>query len=399
MGPFVPELISEELNLVFGFLIGIAFGYVLEQAGFSSSRTLTGLFYGRDFTVLRVFFTAAVTAMSGVLLLAYAGVLDTSVIYINPTYLGPAIIGGAIMGLGFIIGGYCPGTSICGVAIGKIDAMTFVAGGVLGVFLYGEAFPLYSAFFTSGYLGDVTVPASLGMAPGMFALLLICGAVGAFMLTTRIERAVNPSAVSRTFPSLWHRMAGLGAVALGVILALLPTYQDALLAKVSDEQYLASTPIPAMSPDELAFRILDRDPWLQIIDGRDSARFAQTPLPGAVHIPVEEMFGKQWRDILSEDRLKKVFVADNDTLGHRAAALALTMGYKNVRFLQGGFEGFSSTILHPTAPRGELTPEQQDVLRFRSKASVLIAERIREYATGAKKTPRPAKKITGGCGA
>ena len=62
MGPFVPDIITNELNLVVGFLIGIAFGFVLEQAGFSSSRKLTGLFYGTDFTVLRVFFSAGVTA-------------------------------------------------------------------------------------------------------------------------------------------------------------------------------------------------------------------------------------------------------------------------------------------------------------------------------------------------
>ena len=28
-------------------------------------------------------------------------------------------------GVGFIIGGYCPGTSVCGAAIGKVDAMFF----------------------------------------------------------------------------------------------------------------------------------------------------------------------------------------------------------------------------------------------------------------------------------
>ncbi len=65
MGPFVPDLISDQLNLVVALFLGIGFGFVLEQAGFSSSRRLAGVFYGYDFTVLRVFFTAAVTAMSG----------------------------------------------------------------------------------------------------------------------------------------------------------------------------------------------------------------------------------------------------------------------------------------------------------------------------------------------
>jgi hypothetical protein len=97
MGPFVPELISDQLNLIIALLIGIGFGFVLEQAGFSSSRKLAGVFYGYDFTVLRVFFTAAVTAMSGSLLLAYFGYLDLQSIYVNPTWLMPAIVGGVIM--------------------------------------------------------------------------------------------------------------------------------------------------------------------------------------------------------------------------------------------------------------------------------------------------------------
>src|SRR5512140_2295711 len=111
MGPFVPDLISDQLNLVVALILGIAFGFVLEQAGFSSSRKLAGVFYGYDFTVLRVFFTAAVTAMAGSIILGYMGLLDMEMIYINPTYLWAAIVGGAIMGVGFIIGGYCPGTS------------------------------------------------------------------------------------------------------------------------------------------------------------------------------------------------------------------------------------------------------------------------------------------------
>src|SRR5512141_2187547 len=131
MGPFVPELISDQLNLVVALFLGIGFGFVLEQAGFSSSRKLAGVFYGYDFTVLRVFFTAAVTAMAGTIVLGSMGLLDMEMIYINPTYLQAAIVGGAIMGVGFIIGGYCPGTSIAGAAIGKIDAMVFVAGGIL----------------------------------------------------------------------------------------------------------------------------------------------------------------------------------------------------------------------------------------------------------------------------
>jgi hypothetical protein len=54
MGPLIPQgFINPDLNLFFAFVIGLGFGSVLEQAGFSSSRKLAGLFYGYDFIVLR----------------------------------------------------------------------------------------------------------------------------------------------------------------------------------------------------------------------------------------------------------------------------------------------------------------------------------------------------------
>jgi hypothetical protein len=87
MGPLVPDIISNNLNFIVALVIGILFGAILEQAGFSTSKKLVGLFYGYDFTVLRVFFTAGLVAMIGVMGLAHFGLLDMSLVYINPTFL------------------------------------------------------------------------------------------------------------------------------------------------------------------------------------------------------------------------------------------------------------------------------------------------------------------------
>lgn len=146
MGPLVPDHLEFGLSLVIALLLGVAFGFILEQSGFSSSRRLAGLFYGRDFVVLRVFFTAAITAMSGIILLAYLGLLNLDIIYVNPTFLRSAIVGGVIMGAGFIIGGFCPGTSACAAAIGKLDAWFFILGLFLGIFLFAEAYPCSRTF-------------------------------------------------------------------------------------------------------------------------------------------------------------------------------------------------------------------------------------------------------------
>jgi hypothetical protein len=275
MGPFVPDLISDQLNLVVALFLGIGFGFVLEQAGFSSSRRLAGVFYGYDFTVLRVFFTAAVTAMSGILLLGYAGLLDTDIIFVNPLWLLPAIVGGVIMGLGFILGGYCPGTSVCAAAIGKIDAMFFVLGGLVGIFVFGELFPLYDQFYASTSLGAIKIFDSLGISQGLFAFLLIAIAVGAFAITTLIERRVNKtSAPSLGFNTRNHAAGGAAVLALGIIFVFLPDRKSHLVARVSDTTYQSAHPAEAMEVDELAFRIVDHEPNIRIVDVRSKDEFA-----------------------------------------------------------------------------------------------------------------------------
>ena len=192
MGPLITQgVIGGQWNFVIAFLVGIAFGFVLEQAGFSSSRKLAGVFYGYDFVVLRVFFTAAITAMIGLIFFNYFGWIDFELVFVNPTYLTSAIIGGVIMGAGFIIGGFCPGTSVCGAAIGKIDAMFFVGGIFIGIFLYGETFSIFKELYNSSYLGNIKVYDSLGLSQGVFALVLIVVALAAFFITAKIEKAVT----------------------------------------------------------------------------------------------------------------------------------------------------------------------------------------------------------------
>lgn len=189
MGPLViNEIISENTNLLWAFFIGIAFGFVLEQSGFSSSRKLAGVFYGYDMVVLKVFFTGAITAMLGLLFLSLFGMIDLKLVYVNPTYLWSAIVGGVIMGLGFIMGGFCPGTSICGAAIGKIDAMIFVIGIFLGVFLFAEFYPWLKELYMAKHLGSPKVSESLGIADGVFAFVLIVVALGMFFVAEWVEK-------------------------------------------------------------------------------------------------------------------------------------------------------------------------------------------------------------------
>jgi hypothetical protein len=189
MGP-ISSLFTfpEWLDLLIAFLIGTGFGFSLEQAGFSSSRKLAGMFYGYDTTVIKVFFTAAIVALIGSQLLGYFGLLDLTKVFVNEYYVTAAIVGGIIMGAGFIMGGFCPGTGLSAMSIGKIDAMVFFIGGLTGAFLFAETYPLIQNLANRSYRGPVKINEALGISPGLFTLLLIIAAVVMFWLAEAAEK-------------------------------------------------------------------------------------------------------------------------------------------------------------------------------------------------------------------
>lgn len=192
MGPLIPNgIINSGWDFVIALLLGVAFGFILEASGFSSSRNITGVFYGYNFVVLRVFFTAVIVAMVGLLYFDYFGWIDLSKIFILPTYLTPMIVGGVIMGLGFIMGGFCPGTSFTAIAIGKIDALVFTVGLYLGIAGFTLVFPFIGDFYNSGFLGNVTLTDITGISATWFAAGFTFIALAAFWVTMFVEKRVR----------------------------------------------------------------------------------------------------------------------------------------------------------------------------------------------------------------
>lgn len=189
MGPIASLYeVSQAGNLIIAFVIGIGFGFALEQAGFSSSRKLAGMFYGYDTTVLKVFFTASIVALVGSQFMSYFGLLNLNLVFVNEYYIASAIIGGVIMGAGFIMGGFCPGTGISALSIGKIDALFYILGGFAGAFLFAETYPLIQPLAEASYRGPVKINEALHLSPGVFTFLLIVAAVIMFWLAEKAEK-------------------------------------------------------------------------------------------------------------------------------------------------------------------------------------------------------------------
>jgi hypothetical protein len=181
-------MFGDETSLVLAFVIGIAFGFTLERAGFGSAKKLISQFYFNDLAVLKVMFTAIVTAMLGLTYLGWIGFLDLSLVYLVPTHVGPQIVGGLLLGVGFIVGGYCPGTSVAATATGKMDALVFLAGMFAGTFAFAEMYPFVKGFYLSGSGAAQTLPQALGLPYGVVVFAVVVMAVGAFAGGSLLEK-------------------------------------------------------------------------------------------------------------------------------------------------------------------------------------------------------------------
>jgi rhodanese-related sulfurtransferase len=339
MAPLIPQgIINPELNFFFALILGIGFGYVLEQAGFSSSRKLAGVFYGYDFVVLRVFFTAGITAMTGLMFFGYLGWIDLSLVYVNPTFLYSAILGGAIMGFGFILGGYCPGTSFVGAVIGKVDAMVFIIGSLIGIFIFGHFYDAFEPIYTGSFLGNLLIYDSLGISKAWFALIMIVVALLAFAITQKIEDRVNNIGSEAVSLRPSYRLPAMLLVTAAVVFLFLPAERKSRINEAAPEAILEQLMNESdfVNTHRVIHQIKNQNDNLILIDARSSEEYAHFTLPGAIHIPMEDILMRGWLSLFEKDYRMKVFFSNGNTDAMQAYLTAKRAGFENIFVMDGG---------------------------------------------------------------
>ena len=113
----------------------------------------------------------------------YLGWIDVKLTFYPKTFWIPTLVGGVIMGAGFIIGGFCPGTSLCAAATGKIDAVVFIGGVFLGIFGFIFTYDsLFSGLRMSGKMGETDIAQWLGISDGLFIFIMIIVTFASFFV-------------------------------------------------------------------------------------------------------------------------------------------------------------------------------------------------------------------------
>ena len=163
--------------------MGMLFGVLLHRSGVANYNVIVNQFRFRDFTVLKVMFTAIIVGGLGVLLLHGAGHAQY---HIKPANMLGVALGAALFGVGMVLYGYCPGTGIAAMATGSIHAIAGFAGMLLGGVLYALSFSWVEAHIqTVAALGKVRLPDITGIPDWGWFGILICIAAAVFWLVER----------------------------------------------------------------------------------------------------------------------------------------------------------------------------------------------------------------------
>jgi hypothetical protein len=339
--------------LVFG-LIGFAFGAVLEMSGFGNSKKLAAQFYFKDLTVLKVMFTAIVVAMALLFLASAIGILDFNLVYVPETYLWSGLLGGVIMGFGFIIGGFCPGTSVVSAATFKIDGLFFLLGVLTGVFAFGETEKFFDGFWHGGYYGRLTLMDVFHLPTGVVVLLVVFMALFMFWGGEQLERIFGKRDLKKE-PRL--RYAGAGAlvlVALAVLIIGQPSSADKWAQIAADKEAALQGRQVQIHPGELLASMADDSLNVVMLDVRAESDYNLFHIYGARNVPLDKL-EKIVPELLREPAGNTVYVvmSNDETAATQAWKILMAESVSNVYILEGGVNNWLKVF---AAQEPQITP-------------------------------------------
>jgi uncharacterized protein len=176
--------VSGNAALWLAVLFGAAFGFLLHRGRVTDYNVIVNQFRLKDFTVLKVMFTAIIVGGIGVLAMKHLG---WAKYHVKPAELLGVTLGAAIFGAGMVIYGYCPGTGVAAVATGSVHALVGFAGMLVGGILYALSFTwVREHILTVSSLGKVRLPDVTGVPDWLwFVILLGVAALGLLLMEGR----------------------------------------------------------------------------------------------------------------------------------------------------------------------------------------------------------------------
>ena len=323
--------------VVFG-LIGFAFGFVLEISGFGNSKVLAAQFYFKNLTVLKVMFGAIITAMVLIFLSSAVGILDFNLVYVPETHLWPGILGGLIMGVGFIVGGFCPGTALVSASTFKIDGIVFSLGALVGVWAFGETVqPYWDWWNNSGYYGRLTLMDVFHLPTGVVVLLVVLMALFMFWGGEKLEAIFGKKDLKKEPKKRIFGALAIIGVALVVLFLGQPTSTEKWARISSEKQAALDQRTVQVHPGELLASLANKKLNIVMIDVRNEVDYNLFHITGAQNIPLADLNAiTPWLLSQNSTNLVVVLMSNDEQAATDAWKFLVTEAVPNVYLLDGG---------------------------------------------------------------
>jgi rhodanese-related sulfurtransferase len=368
MAPFpIEQILGKGGAYLIYLLIGVSFGVVLEMSGFAKSSKLAAQFYFKEQTVLKVMFTAIVVAMVLIFLTSGLGWLDYNRVWVNTTYLWPGIVGGLIMGVGFIIGGFCPGTSLVAAATLKLDGIFFALGALTGIFIFGESIDSLAEFWNSSYMGRFILPEWLGLSTGLVVFLIVLMALFMFWGAEQLERIFGGRDLTKE-PRIRYAGAGvLVAAAIAVLVIGQPTVADKWQAIAAEKEPLLINREVQIHPGELLDMMHNDQVKLMMLDVRDEVDYNLFHIVDAKFAPLDSIPVLSKSLLAEPDNTVIVVMSNDETHATEAWKILTAESVLNVYILEGGINYWLDIFGHAgheqcfTAPVSTTAPGNDEL--------------------------------------
>lgn len=163
---------KKKLQLFFGLITGIIFGFLLQKGGVTDYNVIIGQLLLKDYTVVKIMLSAVVTGMMGIHLMKSLKLVK---LHPKPGSIITSGLGGLIFGFGFAILGYCPGTVAGAVGQGYLDALLGgVVGIILGTWLFANIYSkIKSNLLSWGSFKQLTLPELFKINPWVVVIPVV----------------------------------------------------------------------------------------------------------------------------------------------------------------------------------------------------------------------------------